>query len=193
MGKLAVTYFVQNLAGFGVAIFVHILCLKRAENFQCTAGELRIDEGVLQRDDQAVASERGDKPRESSRRKEDQVVGPFDREAKSGHVLECLTKQTIKLLVARLDLDDLLEPIGHRLRVLWLVVTTDTLWRRRQHAIAIRESVEKTTMPCRTRLEDHLEAESAIGIDCPCRRAGHGNRQGATEVGIAVGRAQLLA
>jgi hypothetical protein len=47
-------------------------------------------------------------------------------------------------------------------------------------------------VPCLTGFEDHLETEPAIGIDRPRRRAGHGNGQGATEVGIAIGGAQLL-
>ena len=57
MRKFAIANFVQYLPGLGIAVVVLLLCLQRAENFQCSARKLRIDKGVLQRDDQAVASE----------------------------------------------------------------------------------------------------------------------------------------
>jgi hypothetical protein len=57
MRKLAVAHLVHYLAGLGVAVVVRFLRLMGAEEFQCSARKLRINEGVLQRDDQAVASE----------------------------------------------------------------------------------------------------------------------------------------
>ena len=47
MRKLAVAHFMQDLAGLGVAVVVHFLGLQGAENLQCSARKLRIDEGVL--------------------------------------------------------------------------------------------------------------------------------------------------
>jgi hypothetical protein len=48
MGEFAVPHFMQNFAGLGVAIIVHRLCLKRAEDLQRAAGKFRVDECVLQ-------------------------------------------------------------------------------------------------------------------------------------------------
>jgi hypothetical protein len=48
-------HFVQDFAGLGIAVVVHFLGLTGAKNLQCSARKLRINEGVLQRDDQAVA------------------------------------------------------------------------------------------------------------------------------------------
>jgi hypothetical protein len=47
MGKFAISHFVQYLAGLGIAVVVLLLCLQCAENLQCSARKLRIDEGVL--------------------------------------------------------------------------------------------------------------------------------------------------
>jgi hypothetical protein len=99
---------VQDLAGLGIAVVINFFGLPGAENLQRSACKLRIDKGVLQRDNQAVASERGDEPWKSSARHEHQVIRACDRQPERGHVLECLAKQTIKFLVAGLNLGHLL-------------------------------------------------------------------------------------
>ena len=48
MRELAVPQFVEDLARFGVAVWVIVLGLQRTENFQRPAGEFRINENVLQ-------------------------------------------------------------------------------------------------------------------------------------------------
>src|SRR6185437_9136013 len=131
-------------------------------------------------------------PGEAGCGNENEVIRPFDRQAKRRHVLEGLAKQPIKLLVAGLDLDDLLQPIRDRLRVIRFVGTGNAVLRRRQNAISVRERIKKTAVPGRTGFEDDLEAEPAIGIDRPTRGAGHANRQGAREIAVAVGGAEFL-
>src|SRR5882672_12647385 len=56
MRKFAVSHLMQNLAGLGIAVGVVIARLQGAEDLQSAGCKLRIDENVLQRDDQAVAS-----------------------------------------------------------------------------------------------------------------------------------------
>ena len=106
MRKFAVAHFMQDLAGLGIAVVVFFLCLQGAEYLQCAAGKLRIDQGVLQRDDQAVASKRSDKPRQTGGRQENHVIRARNRQAECRHVLERLAKQTIEFFVAGLDLDN---------------------------------------------------------------------------------------
>src|SRR4029077_6080433 len=98
----------QDLTGLGVAVVVNFFGLPRAENLQCSACKLRIDKVVLQRDNQAVASERGDEPWKPGGRHENEVIRACDRQPERGHVLERLAKQTIKFLVAGLDLGHVL-------------------------------------------------------------------------------------
>src|SRR6516225_1001193 len=98
----------QDLGGLGVAIVIKCFGLPGAENLQRSTCKLGLDERVLQRDYQAVASERGDEPWKPSGRHEHQVIRACDRQPERSHVLECLAKQTIKFLVASLDLGHLL-------------------------------------------------------------------------------------
>ena len=111
MRQFAVAHFVQYLAGLGIAVVVVFLCLQGAENLQCSARKLRIDEGVLQRDDQAVASERRDEPGKPGGRQENHMIRACHRQAERGHVLERLAKQAIKFLVAGPDLDNVFQPV----------------------------------------------------------------------------------
>ena len=63
MRKLAVAQFVEDFSRFGIAVWVILFGLQRAQNLQGSAGEFRIDQDVLQRNDQAVAAERSNEPR----------------------------------------------------------------------------------------------------------------------------------
>jgi hypothetical protein len=74
-------------------------------------------ERVLKRDDQAVATERRDEPREPGGRQENHVIGACHWQAKGRHVLERLAEQTIKLLVAGPNLDDIFQPVRQCLGV----------------------------------------------------------------------------
>ena len=81
MGELAVAHLVQDLPGLSVTVVVPILGLKRAQDVERAAGEVWIDQQVLQRNDQAVPAERGDKPRQAGGRQENQVIRADDRQA----------------------------------------------------------------------------------------------------------------
>src|SRR5262249_46366884 len=80
MRKLAVAQFVEDFAWFGIAVRIIVLGLQRAQNFQRPAREFRVDQYILQRNDQAVAAKRGDEPRQSSSRQEHHMVRAPDRQ-----------------------------------------------------------------------------------------------------------------
>ena len=75
MRELAVAHLVQDLAGLGVAIIVPLARLQASKDVERAAGEVRIDQQVLQRDDQAVAAERSDEPGQAGGGQEHHVVG----------------------------------------------------------------------------------------------------------------------
>ena len=106
MRKFAVAHLMVYLAGLGIAVVVLFLRLQGAQDLQCSARKVRIYEDVLQRDDQAVASERSYEPREAGGRQENHVIRACHRQAERSHVLKRLAKQTIEFLVAGLDLDN---------------------------------------------------------------------------------------
>src|SRR5215472_5840900 len=136
-----------DLAGLGIAVVIHFLGLKGPENLQCGVGKFWIDQGVLQRDDQAVASERGDEPRETGGWQEDHMIGALDRQPKSGHVLEGLAKQTIKFLVARVDLDHVLEPVRHRLSGFRFGAWPKAISGGRKMLVTVCQRIEEAAMP----------------------------------------------
>ena len=90
----------HDLSGLGVPVIVTFGGLPGAEHIQRSAGEVGINQRVLQRDDQAVAAEKGDEPRHARRRHELQVVRALDRQAQGGHVTDRLPIETIELLIA---------------------------------------------------------------------------------------------
>ncbi len=47
MCELAVAFFMQDLAGLGVAVVVDLFGLQGAENLERSAGKVGIDQGVL--------------------------------------------------------------------------------------------------------------------------------------------------
>jgi hypothetical protein len=125
--ELAVALLMQDLAGFGVTIIVFDLRLQRAQNVEAAAREVRIDKGVLQRNDQAVAAKRGDKPWQARSGQKNLVVSSGDREAQCGHVLKRLMIETIELFIAGADLQHRVEPVRYvfcMLSFLMLVGTT---------------------------------------------------------------------
>ena len=114
MRQFAVAQLVHDLARLGVAIVVALLRLPAAQHVQRAAGELRIDQDVLQRHDQAVAAERRHEPRQAGGGHEHHVVGARDRQAQRRHVLDRLAIAAIELLVAGADLQHRLLPVGCR-------------------------------------------------------------------------------
>ena len=97
------------------------------------------------------------------------MIRACDRQAERSHILECLAKQAIKFLVAGLNLDDVFQPVRHRLGVARLVAVPDAVSRRSKMPVAVRQRIEKTAMPCLARFEGDLEAEPAVGVHCLCR------------------------
>src|SRR5207253_367601 len=83
------------LAGLRVAVVVLILRLQRAQYVERATGEVWIDEQVLQRNDQAVAAERGHEPRQAGSRQEDHVIRAGDWQPERSHVLKRLAIETI--------------------------------------------------------------------------------------------------
>src|SRR5437764_2815364 len=147
MRKLAVAHLVHYLAGFGVAVVVHFFCLMGAEDLQCSARKLRIYESVLQRDDQAVATERGQEPRKPGGRQEDHVIRVCNRQAEGSQILERLAKKTIELLIAGPNLDDVFQPVRQGLGMVRIMALRNALARRSKTPIPVRQSIEKAAMP----------------------------------------------
>src|SRR5215472_17170666 len=101
-----------------------------------------------------------------------------------GHVLERLAKQAIKLFIAGPDLDNVLQPVRHRLSVVRLMAIRDALGRWSKTLVAVGQDIEDAAMPCLASFEDYLEAEPAVGIYRLCRRLRRGNRQRTAEVAV---------
>ena len=117
MSEFPVADLVQDLAGLRVAVVVPILRLQRAQDVKRATGEVRIDQHVLQRNDQAVTAERGHKPWQPGGRQEDHVIRAGDGQPKRSHVLQGLPIKTIELLVAGADLQHGPQPIRQRFEV----------------------------------------------------------------------------
>ena len=79
MCQLTVAQFVEYLAWLSVSIRIVFLCLERAKYVQRAACKFRIDQDVLERDDQAVASEWRDEPGKPGGRHEDGMIRALDR------------------------------------------------------------------------------------------------------------------
>ena len=105
VSEFAIANFVQDFAGLRIAIVVLNLGLERAQDIEAAAREIRIDQNVLQRDNQAVPSERSNKPRHARGRQKNLVVGVADREPQCRHVLQCLTIKAVELLIAGADFE----------------------------------------------------------------------------------------
>ena len=125
MSEFAITELVRDLAGFGVTIVVLDLCLERAQDVEAATGEVRIDQDVLQRNDQAVPAERGDKPRQAGGWQKNLVIGADDRQPERRHVLERLAIKTVELLIAGADLQHGPQPVRQRFGVVRLLVLVD--------------------------------------------------------------------
>src|SRR5215831_1654035 len=152
MRELTVAQFVEDLSRFCIAVGVVFRRLERAEEIQSTTSELRIDQVVLQRGDEAVAPEWGDEPGKAGRRQERLAIPRLDRKAERGHVLECRAKQPVELLVARLNFGDGLQPVTQPLGMLGLFAVFDAIARRVKTAISILQRVQDAAVPRLTRL-----------------------------------------
>src|SRR5262249_17839796 len=89
MRERAEAQLLEDVSRFCIPVGVVLRRLQRAEEIQCAPGELRIDQVVLKRGDQAVASEWGDEPGKAGRGQERLAIPRLDRKAERGHILEC--------------------------------------------------------------------------------------------------------
>src|SRR6201999_2719249 len=125
MRELAVTDFVKDFPRLGIAIAILLFRLQRSEYFQRSTGELRIDQKVLQGDNQTVPAEWSNEPWQTRSRQKYQVIGAGDGQAEGRHVVQSLTVKAVELLVACTDLQYLAQPVGERLCMLQLVALRD--------------------------------------------------------------------
>ena len=79
MGQFTIAQLVENLARLSVPVGVIFLRLKRAEDVQGASREFRMDQNILQRDDETVASEWGDEPGKPGGGQKDDMIRTLDR------------------------------------------------------------------------------------------------------------------
>src|SRR5262249_848420 len=192
MRELAVPQFVKDFAWFGIAIWIVLLGLQRAQNLERAASEFRIDQRVLQRNDQAVAAEGSNEPWQPGGGEKHDVVGSLDRQTQRGHVLQRLMEETVEFLVAGPDLDHCFQPFRHRLGMAGFVNFPEALGRRAQLLLAILERIEQARVPGLARLERNLEAQSPIGGNSLARCVHYCDRHRALKILVRIGRANPL-
>ncbi len=127
MRQLPITHLVWDLAGLCIPVIVQLGCLERAQHLQSAASELRIDQQVLQGDDQTVTAERGNEPGQARCGQEHHVVGAAHGQAQGRHVLERLMIEAIELFVAGADLEHRLQPMNERPGMAQLVALNDAV------------------------------------------------------------------
>src|SRR5262245_6106140 len=88
MRELAVPQLVKDFARFGIAIWIVLPGLQRAQNLERAASEFRIDQRVLQRNDQAVAAEGSNEPWQPGGGEKHDVGGSIERQPQRGEVLQ---------------------------------------------------------------------------------------------------------
>src|SRR5215813_10596026 len=115
--ELSIADLVQDLAWLRVTVVVLGLRLQRTQNVEAATRKVRIDQKVLQRNDQAVPTKRGDKPRQSGGWQEHLVIRAKDRQSKRSHILECLAIKAVELLVAATNFQHCPQPIRQGLTV----------------------------------------------------------------------------
>src|SRR6266536_3797682 len=182
----------EDLSRFCISVMVVFLRLHRSKDIQGTAGELRIDQDVLKRGDQAVASEWGDEPGKAGCGEKRLAIRSLDWKPKRGHILQCATKQSVELLVARLNLGDRLQPVSQSLGVFGFFAVADTIARRIKLPAATLTRIHNAAVPGFPGFESDFEAEPAIGIRGLAGRSQRSNRHRPAEITVAVGCAKPL-
>src|SRR5215471_16257500 len=74
-----------------------------------------------------------------------------------------------------------------------LVALVAAVIRRSKVPVAIRQCIEQAAMPHLAGPKAHLETEPSIGVHRLRRGSRCGDRHGAAEIGVAVGRTEMLA
>jgi len=167
--EFAIAQFVEDLAWFGIAVWLVFLSLQRAQDLQRATRELRVDKHILQRNEETISTKWSDEPRQSSRGHENHVVGAFDRQAERGHILERLMKEAIKLFVARPDFRYPVQPFRHcRMLVRFVPVLDTAVWCVKR-LLAVFQAIEQTGVPNLVRLKHDLKTEPAVGRDSLAR------------------------
>src|SRR5260370_8219134 len=96
MRKLAAAQFVEDLSRLSLAVRIVFLGLQRAQNLQRSARECRVDQHILQRNEQAIAAERSDEPRQSGSRYEDHLARALPCPTPPTPLLHTLAQKTVK-------------------------------------------------------------------------------------------------
>src|ERR1700730_13520346 len=192
MRQLTAAQFVEYLAWLSVAIRIVFLCLERAKHVQRATRKFRIDQDVLDRDDQAVASEWRDEPGKPGGRQKDDMIRALDWEAERGHVFKCAPKKAIELLIAGLNFCHGPQPIRQGFGVArGRMVFNAVMWRTRM-LVVILQGIEKACMPGFSGVERNLKAETTVCIDGRLRKIIRGNYNRPAEVAVAIDRGKLL-
>ncbi len=190
VGQLAGAQLVHDLAGLGVTVVVAAGRLIAAQNVQRAIGEIRIDDGVLQGDDEAVAAEQADEPGHPGGRDEFQVVGALERQAQRRHVLHRLVEEAVDLFIGRLDFQRPAPPVLQSPGESGFQAVVDAFARRAPGRLAVAELIQKAGAPGLAGRELHVEADPAVGVDRRGPHPARPHRDLAFEVAVDIGRAQ---
>ncbi len=191
--EFTVTKLVHDLAGFGVAEIIAFLRLPAAQHIQRSAREFRIDQYVLQRNDQAVAAERRHEPGQPGGGQEHHVVGALDRQAQRRHVVDRLVEEAIEFLVAGTQFQHRLPPIAVGLGLGRSFGVHGAIMGRVIAPVAVGEFVQQATVPLAAGRQPDLETQAAVGEHGARVALADRNGNGAGKVDVAVGGAQGLA
>src|SRR6516165_8228183 len=189
--ELSIADLVRDLAGLRIAVVILGLRLQRTKDVETATGKIWIDQKVLERNDQAVATERSDKPGQTGSWQKYLVIRPKDRQSKRRHVFKRLAIKTVELFVAATDFQHCPQPLRQVFTVDFVMLVS-ALMRGTMDLLAVLQSVEQAAVPGFAGVKGDFEVESAIGISCfgsTLRRSDH---HGASEIAIAIASPQLL-
>src|SRR4029077_5686555 len=154
-------------------------------------GKVWIDQKVLERNDQAVPTERSEKPGQASSRQEHLVVRAKDRQSERRHVFECLAIKTVEFLVAAANFQHCPQPVRQALAMLVMMLAR-AFARRPMDALTVLQSVEQAAVPGLSGVQGDCEVEPTIGINRfgPTVRRTH--HHSANKIAIAIAGSQPL-
>ena len=190
--QFAIAELVRDLSRFGVPIVIALRRLVAPEDIQRPASELWVNQHGLQGDDQAVAAEQRDEPRQAGGGYEHHVVGSRDRQSQGRHVENPLAKAAVELFVAGLDLQDRALPFLDRLGVLGFVALVGRFTRGGIAPLAVNQVIQQAAMPGRARLQRDFQAKAPVRM----HRLGSGrlacDDHLPGKVLVVIGQSQLL-
>ena len=190
MRELADPQLVHDLARLGVAPIVALARLVAGEDVERAAGEIRIEDAVLQRHDQAVAAEQTDEPGHPRGGDELHVAGALEWQSQRGHVLGGLVEVAQIFVVAGGDLQRLVTPLPALLRGRRVQERIDAGARPIHPLLVEAELVDQAGVPPLAGLKGDVEAYAAVGINRLGLALANAHSQFAFEVAIDIGRSQ---